>query len=56
MIFFNGDYLDVNISSYKDGQVSGTFAGKLTTIPEIDYSKRGEILITEGKLNNVPVY
>ena len=55
-LFFNGDYLDVNISSYKNGRVSGTFTGKATPYSfTYGYGIKNSFVITEGKLNNIPV-
>lgn len=54
MLFYKGDYFDVNISSYKNGRISGSFSAKITPL-SLDYNLRGTILITDGKLNNVPV-
>jgi hypothetical protein len=55
-LYYNTDYLDVNITSNKSGHISGTFKAKLTSLTGIsDYSSRGSIMITEGKLINVPV-
>ena len=50
---FNGDYFDVNISSYKNSRVTGTFSARLS--PLSDYIHRGSVLITDGVINNVPV-
>jgi len=56
LIFFKGDYFDVNITSYKNHRVSGTFSGKLTNVPNPDYFTRGSFVITDGIINNVPVF
>ena len=55
-VHYNTDYFDFNITSYKDGRISGNFTAKMT--PQsglLDYKNRGSVVITEGKLNNVPV-
>lgn len=59
-LFFNGDYFDVNITSYKNSRISGTFSAKFTPLPGIgggglNYNSRGSIVITDGKLNEVQV-
>jgi hypothetical protein len=55
-IYYKGDYLDVNIFSYKNARVSGTFSAKLTPLAGIlDYNNRSSVIITEGILDNVPV-
>lgn len=55
-LYYNGDYLDVQITSYKNNRVSGTFSGKFTPQKNVfDYAFHGTVVITDGKLNNVPV-
>lgn len=56
-VFFDGDVFDSKITSYSNSKVSGTFSAKLTPIDgfKIDYGKKSTIIITEGKLNNIPV-
>lgn len=55
------DYMDFNVSSYKDGYISGNFSGQLTpaivvgTLNNI-YGDLGSVLIKNGKFNNVRVY
>ena len=55
------DYMDFNISSYKDGYISGNFSGQLTpaivvgTLNNI-YGDLGSVLIKNGKFDNVRVY
>ena len=53
VLSFGGDNFDINISSYKNRKISGTFSGKLSSTP--DYNKRGNLVITEGVFNNIPV-
>lgn len=55
--YFNGDSLNVAISSYSNGKISGTFSGKLTpqTGSDFDYEKRGTIRITDGVFSNVSI-
>ena len=56
MVFFSGDMFDVNIASYKNSRLSGTFSAKLTPYgSSIDYNDRGTLVITEGLINNIPV-
>ena len=58
-VLWEGDYLDINISSYKNSRITGTFTAKLTPSPlnvsDNGWSQRGTTLITEGKLDNVKV-
>jgi hypothetical protein len=56
VIHYKGDYIDVNIFSYKNSRISGTFSAKLTPLEGIaDYNNRNSIIITDGKIDNVPV-
>lgn len=53
-LLFNGDYFDINISSYKNSRVSGTFTAKISPFStSFDYNKRGSVIISEGVLNNI---
>lgn len=54
-LHFAGDYVDITITSYSNGKVSGTFTAKLSPITDYyyEYNKRGSILITEGEFSNV---
>jgi hypothetical protein len=56
-LYFTGDYLDVNITSYKNSSVTGTFTAKVSpaTGNPSDYIHRGSVLVTEGVFNNIPV-
>ena len=56
VIHFKDDFADINISSYKNSRISGTFTGKLT--PEampFGFGQPDSINITEGKINEVMV-
>src|SRR4029079_5326099 len=52
-LYISGDYIDINITSYKNSRVSGNFTAKVS--PLSDYNTRGTVLITDGVLDNVPV-
>lgn len=56
-VFYSSDYFDFVISSYSNGRISGTFTAKMTPASRttLDYNNRGSVVITEGKINNVPV-
>jgi hypothetical protein len=56
VIHHKDDFADINISSYKNSRISGTFTGKLTpqTLPT-GFGQPGSINITEGKINEVKV-
>lgn len=55
------DSMSFNITSYKDGHISGNFSGQLTpliTPSNINniYGPSGSVLITNGSFQNVPVF
>lgn len=55
-LFYNGDNLTVNITSYSNSLVSGTFTGKFTPLIGLgipNYSTKGTTLITEGEFKNI---
>jgi hypothetical protein len=55
-VFYNTDYFDFEISGYNSGKISGTFTAKMTPLNgTLDYNNRGAVVITEGKLNNIPI-
>ena len=57
-IIYHTDNFDVNISVYKNGRISGAFKGKFTpysTLQGVNFDDRGTIIISEGKMINVPV-
>lgn len=55
------DSLSFNITSYKNGLISGNFSGQLTPLisagnPTNTYGVSGSTLITNGSFQNVPVF
>jgi hypothetical protein len=53
---YDGDNIKINITSYANGLISGSFTAKFTPIlanGDIDYSKKGTTLITEGVFKNI---
>ena len=59
--YFKDDYLDVNITSYKNSRISGNFNGKFSPFTigpnwVFDYNSRGSKLITEGRFDSLAVY
>ena len=59
-VHFPTDYMDFNVTAYKDGRISGNFSGQLTTAlaqgyPDNVYGAPGAVLIKNGSFNNVPV-
>jgi hypothetical protein len=58
---FATDSMSFNVTSYKNGLISGNFSGQLTPlvsagIPNNTYGAPGSILITNGSFQNVPVF
>lgn len=55
ILYYKGDNLSINITGYLNGFISGNFTAKFTPLlnSNIDYSKRGTTLITEGQFKNV---
>lgn len=56
--FYQGDYININITFYSNGYISGDFTAKLSPFENglMDYSKRGTTLITEGIFKNIPCF
>jgi len=53
-LFSSGDQVDMNITSYKDGLISGTFTATLTPTPDNPAGhEANSIKITEGTISNV---
>jgi len=53
-LFSSGDQVDMNITGYKDGLISGTFTATLTPTPDNPSGhEANSIKITEGKINSV---
>lgn len=60
-VYSPGDSMSINITSYKNGHISGNFAGALTPMisagnPNNTYGAPGSVLITNGSFQNVPVF
>lgn len=54
------DYMDVNVTSYKNGHISGNFSGRLSPLVYQGpygntYGTFGSVIIKNGSFNNVPV-
>ena len=58
-VVFADDYLDVTITSYANGRISGNFSARLSpyTISSnsYEYTNKGSIVITEGQFSNIEV-
>ncbi len=57
----SSDSMSFNVTSYKNGLISGNFSGQLTPmisagIPNNTYGVPGSVLITNGSFQNVPVF
>jgi hypothetical protein len=55
------DSMSFNVTSYKNGLISGNFSGQLTPMisagnPNNIYGTPGSVLITNGSFQNVPVF
>jgi hypothetical protein len=53
------DSMSFNITSYKNGHISGNFSGLLTPLLDPNtntYGASGSVLITNGTFQNVPVF
>ena len=55
VLYYAGDNMSINITSYSNGFISGNFTAKFTPFSGtgLDYSKRGTTLITEGEFKNI---
>lgn len=54
------DYMDVNVTSYKNGHISGNFSGRLSPLVSQgaygnSYGAFGSVVIKNGSFTNVPV-
>lgn len=47
------DFVDINITSYTNGLISGNFTGRMTLSPNVLSGPAGTTNITEGKFKNV---
>ena len=57
----SSDSMSFNVTSYKNGLISGNFSGQLTPLisagnPNNTYGVPGSTLITNGSFQNVPVF
>lgn len=54
-IVYTGDFFDINITSYKNTRISGTFSAKLTPEKNLfDYNNRGTTIISDGIFRELP--
>lgn len=51
----NGDYIDVNVTAYSKGYISGNFTGKMTLSTNEFYGAAGTTLITNGQFQNISI-
>ena len=56
-ILYGGDNMNINVTSYSNGLISGNFTAKFTPFGSIgtvpNYSTKGTTLITEGQFKNI---
>ncbi len=56
-LFYGGDFLTINITSYSNSLISGTFSAKFTPFSSLgmppNYLNRGTTIITEGEFKNI---
>jgi len=50
------DYMNVNVTSYEDGHISGNFSGLLTPMINNSYGLSSSVSIKNGSFSNVPVF
>lgn len=53
------DSMSFNITSYKNGHISGNFSGQLTPLVDANnntFGAPGSVLITNGSFQNVPIF
>ena len=50
------DYLNFTITTYKDGHISGNFAGQLTPGDGIGFGAASSVVIKNGSFTNVPIF
>ena len=55
-IYGANDYMSVNITSYKDGHISGNFSGLLTPGSNNAFGPTSSVVIKNGTFTNVPVF
>ncbi len=51
-LYYSSDYLKINITSYTNGFISGSFSGKLSPLP-LSFDTRGTTIITDGVFRNI---
>jgi hypothetical protein len=52
-VYYPTDYMNFNVTSYKDGQISGNFSGVLTPKPNDMWGAASSVSVTNGSFNNV---
>jgi len=57
--YYPSDSMSFNVTSYKNGLISGNFSGQLTPMLSTgnnDFGAPSSVLITDGSFKNVPVF
>ncbi len=53
-LFYSSDYMNINITSYTNGLISGNFSAKFTPLTGgLKYENRGTTIITDGVFKNI---
>ena len=59
-VVFVGDFLNVTITSYANGKISGNFSARLSPYSRFsnsyNYQDKGSVIVTEGQFSNVKVF
>ena len=55
-VYVATDYMDFNVTSFKDGHISGNFTGRLTPWTNPAYGQAGSVVITKGSFTNIPIF
>lgn len=55
-VYYPTDYMNINVTSYENGHISGNFSGRLTPKPNDIWGNASSVSVTNGSFNNVPVF
>ena len=55
-VYAASDNMNFNVTSFKDGHISGNFSGQLTPWTNPGYGTLGSVVIKNGSFTNVPVF
>jgi hypothetical protein len=54
-VYYATDYMNINVTSYENGHISGNFSGLLTPKPNDIWGVASSTSVTNGSFSNVPV-